>query len=268
MRAGRFLFAIAMFGLGLEHFIYGDFVLGRAPPWPWAPRVGLIWAYASGVIVLLASVAILFGRRGRTAAILLAVLIFFWAVLRHVPVVAASEILSPDWTRAVKALAFFGGALAVAATFPRISTVGRVPLSGFVNRDDFLVATGTICLAVFMVNNGIQHFLYTEFVASLIPSWFPGDAVFWTYASAIALFAGAAGMLFPPTARLAALLTAAMVIAWVWIVHVPRIFVSVSDNISMFEAPAIAAIALVIAACRSKEITAAARLADGRVVVP
>ncbi|HZD52034.1 MAG TPA: hypothetical protein VE175_03235, partial [Woeseiaceae bacterium] len=109
--AGRILFAIAMIGLGLEHLVYGEFILGRAPPWPWSPRSGLIWAYVSGVVVVLTAVGILRGKRGRAAAILLAVLVFLWAVLRHIPVLAASEILSPDWTRAVKALAFFGGAL-------------------------------------------------------------------------------------------------------------------------------------------------------------
>jgi hypothetical protein len=37
----------------------------------------------------------------------------------------------------------------------------------------------------------------------------------------------------------------------VWIVHVPRVSVSVSDNIAVFEAAAIAAIAFVLAAVRS-----------------
>jgi hypothetical protein len=66
------------------------------------------------------------------------------------------------------------------------------------------------------------------------------------------LFAGAAGMFYWRTASLAALLTGVMVFSWVWIVHLPRISVSVSDNIAIFEAPAIAGIAFMLAALQAR----------------
>jgi uncharacterized membrane protein len=240
--AGRVLFAVSMMGLGAEHFVYDVFVTGRAPDWPAAWAGGVVWAYVSGIIVVASAGALLLGKTGRVAALVLAALILFWAVLRHIPVVMASEAFAPTWTKAVKALAFFGGSLAAAATFP----------SRIVNRDQLFIRTATICLAVFMVNNGIQHFYYVPFVASLIPGWFPGDGVFWTYAAAIMLFAGAAGMFYWRTASLAALLTGVMVFSWVWIVHLPRISVSVSDNIAIFEAPAIAGIAFMLAALQAR----------------
>lgn len=248
--AGRALFAISMIGLGLEHFYFQAFITGRAPPWPESLPGGGAWANLTGIVIVAAGALILIGKRGRQAAFLLGALIFFWAVLRHVPVVIASDILSPDYTRAVKALAFCGGALAVAATFPKEGSSRSGWTAKFPDRDEAFVLAGTVCLAVFMVNNGIQHFIYTEFVASLIPSWFPGDPLFWTYFSAIALFAGALGMLYPRTAYAAALLTGIMVFAWVWIVHVPRTFATESDNIAVFEAPAIAGIAFVLAGYR------------------
>lgn len=251
--AGRIIYALALIGLGLEHFIYGEFITGRAPAWPEGIPGGLVWAYVSGAIVVSTCVAILVGVHARIAAIALGTLIFLWAVLRHIPVVVTSEILSPDWTRAVKALAFFGGAFAAAATLPRVEGLRNARLAAFINQDSAFILLGTICLAVFMVNNGIQHFIYDEFVASLIPAWIPGDPYFWTYSSAFFLFAGAAGMLYRPTAALAALLTGIMVFSWVWIVHVPLIFNSVSDNIAIFEAPAICGIALLLAGYRYQE---------------
>jgi uncharacterized membrane protein len=251
--AGRMLFAISMIGLGVEHFVFHEFITGRAPPWPEGLTGGTVWAYVGGLIVVATSAAIMLGRYGRPAALLLASLIFIWAVLRHIPVVIASDVLSPDYTAAVKALAFFGGALATAATFPTFAESSRTPIASFMNRDSAFMLAGTLCLAVFMVNNGIQHFIYTSFVASLIPAWFPGNAVFWTYFSSVCLFAGAVGMLYRRTAYLAALLTGIMVFAWVWIVHVPRTFVSVSDTIAVFEAPAIAGIALLLAGWRRQQ---------------
>jgi uncharacterized membrane protein len=253
---GRVFFGIAFIGLGLEHFVYRQFVTGRAPPWPDAIPGEPVWAWLTGFAVIAAGIAILSGKMARAAALALGLLVFGWALLRHIPVLAASEILSPDWTRAVKALAFVGGAAAVAATFPPLVTARTTPVTRFMNQDAALMTAARICLAVFMINNGIQHFIFTEFVASLVPAWVPGNPVFWTYFSAAALFAGAVGMLVPPTARLAALLTGLMVFLWVWIVHVPRVFVSVSDNIAVFEALAIAGIALVLAGYRPQRESA------------
>lgn len=92
-----------------------------------------------------------------------------------------------------------------------------------------------------------QHFVYTEFVVSLIPGWFPRDSVFWTFFAAFALLAGGIGLWVPRTARLAALLVGIMVFSWFWIIHVPRTLQTVSDNMAVFEALAVSGIAFVIA---------------------
>jgi hypothetical protein len=98
-----------------------------------------------------------------------------------------------------------------------------------------------------MVITGVQHFMYTGFVASLIPGWFPGNPVFWTYFGGVALIAGGAGLFIPQTARLAALLSGLMVFSWFWIIHIPRTLTSVSDGIAVFEALAVSGIAFAIA---------------------
>jgi uncharacterized membrane protein YphA (DoxX/SURF4 family) len=74
-----------------------------------------------------------------------------------------------------------------------------------------------ITVAVF----GIDHFLYTDFVASLVPSWIPG-ALFWTYFADIALIAAAAGMIVGIQARLASLMLGIMILLWFIILHIPR----------------------------------------------
>jgi uncharacterized membrane protein len=106
---------------------------------------------------------------------------------------------------------------------------------------------GRVCLGIFLIITGIQHFLFTPFVASLIPDWFPGDPVFWTYFAGIALIAGGTGLQNPRTAPLAALLSGLMVFSWVWIVHLPRALGDVTDKIAVFEALAVSGIAFVLA---------------------
>jgi uncharacterized membrane protein len=244
---GRVFFAIALIGLGIEHFIFNEFVTGRAPAWPESIAGGRIWAYLTGMVFVVTGAAILFGKKPRPAAFLAAGLIFFWALLRHVPVLAAESLLSGAWTKAGKALAFVGGLLAIAATFPKMEAGRYAPLSKLMNRERELIIVGRVCLGLFLVLTGIQHFMFTEFVASLIPGWFPGDAIFWTHFAGVALIAGGIGLFVPPTARLAALLSGLMVFSWFWIVHIPRAFVSVSDSIAVFEALAVSGIALVLA---------------------
>jgi uncharacterized membrane protein YphA (DoxX/SURF4 family) len=243
---GRAFFAVALIGLGAEHFVFRDFVTGRAPAWPESVPGGMLWAGLTGATFILIGIAVLSGKLARPAAVVASVLIFGWALLRHVPVLAAEPFLSGAWTQAGKAWTFVGGALAVAATFPKIG-VGPALFSRLVDVGSAAFVAGRVCLGLFLVLAGVQHFLFTEFVASLMPAWFPGDAVFWTYFAAVALIAGGIGLLVPWTARLAALLSGLMVFSWFCIIHVPRTFSSVSDGIAVFEALAFSGIALLLA---------------------
>jgi uncharacterized membrane protein len=243
---GRIFFCLAFIGLGIEHFVLQDFISGRAPPWPEGLPGRLVWAYGTGVVIVLASLAIVAGKQSRAAALLIGTLIVFWALLRHIPVVASDALLAPTWTAAGKALTFVGGSLAIAATSPPLP-VSQSRFTHLLNLGETFILASRICLGIFLIVTGIQHFIYTEFVASLIPNWFPGNAVFWTYFAGVTLISGGAGLFVPQTAELAALLSGLMVFAWFWIVHIPRTFGSVSDGIAVFEALAVSGIGLVIA---------------------
>ena len=245
--AGRIFFAIAFIGLGIEHFIFEDFITGRAPAWPESIPGGLAWAYLTGVFFITASLAILAGKQARTAAISAGLLILIWALLRHVPVIAADSLFASTWTKAGKALTFFGGSFAIAATLPAEYQIRNTVYSKFLNRSDEFITLARICLGIFLMVTGVQHFLFTEFVASLIPAWFPGNAEFWTYFGGVTLFAGGLGLFISQTARWAALLSGIMVFFWFWIIHIPRTFFSTSDGIAVFEALAVSGICFVIA---------------------
>lgn len=244
---GQTFFAIALIGLGIEHFIFRDFITGRAPAWPGSVPGGVIWAYLTGTTFVATGAAMLFGRHGRAAAMVAAALIVLWALLRHLPVVAADAFLSGAWTRAGKALTFAGGALAIAATFPRMDAIRNTSPLKLMNLGSEFITLGRMCLGLFLAISGIQHFMFTEFVASLIPGWFPGDARFWTYFAGVALIAGGIGLFIPDTARLAAFLSGLMVFSWFWIVHIPRMFLGESDSIAVFEALAVSGVAFVLA---------------------
>lgn len=240
---GRFLFATGVLGIAIEHFIYQGIMIGRAPAWPGSLPGKLSGAYLTGIVFIIISMTIFTGIKARVACITGALLIFIFAFLRHIPVVAADMFLGGAWTSAGKALVFIGGFLAIAATYPKVQSTG---IKKFANLEKEFIIAGRLCLGIFMVIAGVQHFMFTGFVATLIPQWFPGNAELWSYAAGVMLLAGGVGLFIPKAASPAALLSGIMIFSWVWIVHIPRVTVSVSDNIAVFEALAFSGMAFVI----------------------
>jgi hypothetical protein len=79
---------------------------------------------------------------------------------------------------------------------------------------------------------------------------------FWTLFTGTALLAGGVGVLVPRTARLAALLSGAMILSWVPLLHVPRALAGPDrpgETSGVLEATALGAVALMVSATRSKE---------------
>ncbi len=103
---------------------------------------------------------------------------------------------------------------------------------------DKITKVGRYFLAIPMIVFGVQHFRYTEFVVSLVPSWIPGG-LFWAYFSGVALFAAGVGIFFNVLSRLAATLLGAMIFVWVIVLHVPRALANPGDSnefINIFDA--------------------------------
>jgi hypothetical protein len=99
--------------------------------------------------------------------------------------------------------------------------------------------------------------MFARFVATLIPPFIPG-ALFWTYFAGAALIAAGLGLCTPPVRRLAALLAAAMVFSWVFLVHLPLVFrVGRAEWMGVFEALAITGVCLALAGDRSAPRVAA-----------
>jgi uncharacterized membrane protein len=246
---GRLFFAAGLIALAVEHFLFRTFVVGRAPAWPASWPGGAVWAYLSGLVMLATGIAIVTGKRARTLCLTAAALVFLWGLLRHIPVIAGASVLGAGWTPAGKSLVFTSGFLAIAATFP-----AEPDRPSFFNTTRGFILAGRLSLGYFLLTSGIQHFMFLEFVASLMPPWFPGNPVFWAQFAGVCLIAGGLGMWIPRTAGLAALLAGCMVFSWVFLVHIPRLGVGGrSDEIAVFEALAFSGLAFVIAGLLSRE---------------
>jgi uncharacterized membrane protein YphA (DoxX/SURF4 family) len=160
------------------------------------------------------------GIKARLAATLLGGLFLLSFLLLHVPanVMAHVTRLGP-WASAIKAFSLAGCAFVVAGTFPETKATSdrRTPVGWL----DMLTPYGMYPFAFGIIAFGVDHFLYTPYIATLVPAWIPGH-IFWAYFAGTALIASGVGMIVRVKARLAATLLGTMIFIWILVLHIPR----------------------------------------------
>jgi uncharacterized membrane protein len=240
---GQLFIAVAFLAFGIQHFLYLNFVTRAFPPLPLGDPAIAVLACIFGAFLCITSIAIVFRFKARTFALWLASGIFIMFAIFLLPSLVANLKNGLIWTNSGKALVLVGANLLIAQSFANeVSTPNN--FDRFMRR---FIPVGKFLLAGFFILAAILHFIYVEFVATLIPSWIPAH-LFWTYFAAVALIAGAIGMLIPLTAQLAAALSALMVFLWVILLHIPRAWTihDANEVTSLFEALVMCGMALLI----------------------
>lgn len=239
---GRLFFAISIAAFGIQQLVTGGFVR-LVPPLPtWIPSPGL-WARLAGLVLVILGLALLgTGRKARWAAAFLGSLILLLFLFLDLPLALKNPLVGFLWTNPAKALAMLGGVIILAGALPEED-------SGLARLLRKLMPLGLLFLGGFLILGGIQHFVYADFVARLVPSWIPGTR-FWVYLTGIALIAGGVGILLPKTQRLAATMSGIMIFLWVLLLHVPRAVADLYDageTSGVFEALALSGAAFMLA---------------------
>lgn len=254
---GRYLFAAALIGFGAEHFIFGEFVSGRAPAWPSNFPGQQAWAYISGAILAAAGISLAVNYRYARLMLLSAgLMVFIWALLRHLPIIAADLKWGGELTNAGKALTLWGGIFAVAGTTPKIFNNHSGNFFEALNATRTFFNLGRYCLGLFLIVCGIEHFIFISFVEQLVPDWIPGHR-FWAYATGVALIAGGLGLMIGATLYLASILTGVMILLWFLMLHIPRAFNAPPEQvanewIAVCESLAFSAVAFVLSGERQR----------------
>jgi uncharacterized membrane protein len=207
--------AIGLLGLALLSLIYGDLLL----QWQPAPK-DAEWrapaAYLSGVILLIVAAGLAVSRLRRRAALLGAVWIAVWVVALHVPVAIATKGSVAALLGVAEASTMSLGLASLALRFDAVRS-----------RRVLGVVLGT-CLVIF----GVSHFVYAEFTASMVPGWIPAHLAMAYLTGAIHALTGLC-VIVGFAVRVAASIEAAMMASFVMLLHVPRVFASLTNRVEL-----------------------------------
>jgi uncharacterized membrane protein len=216
--AGRIIYSVGFFGLGILCIVLEHFIVGRPPQWSSELTANPAVGYVTGIMLMLCSLAVLTNRFGGVASALVAAMILVLTMPFHL------IHFMDDWVNAYKGIALFGGALILASS----SFYNDTRLKVSTRLQQIFIFTGCLCLAAFFLAAGYAHFKFADFVKELIPSYIP-FRLFWTYFCGLCLFAGGVGIVLPQTRRIASLMSAIMILGWFLLLHVPRFLMNTSD---------------------------------------
>jgi uncharacterized membrane protein len=210
------LFAAGMIGLGVLALIYGDFALVWQPVPPWVPgRTAL--AYASGVLMLLGGVAVLFRRTAAWSVRVLFPYLIAWALLNVPALVVAPQIEGVWLGFGERAMLLAGGWV----LFARVAGVRQDSWLGFAVGDRG-VRVAKYLFALWVIPVGLSHFFYTRETINLIPAWMPAR-MFWAYLTGAGHIAAGLGVLFSVVPRVAVYAEAAMLSVITLLVWAPAV---------------------------------------------
>ena len=207
------LFAIGMIGLGVLALIYGDFAMVWQPVAPWIPgRTAL--AYASGVIMLLGGIGLLFAPTAAWAARILFPYLIVWLLLK-VPALVVAPKMEAVWLGVGEIAVLLTGGWVL---FARLAGMQK---ESFVAGENG-VRLARILFAVSLLPIGLSHIVYVKETTALVPAWLP-YRVGWAYLTGVGQMASGLGVLFSILPRMAAYAEAGMISLFTLLVWIPAI---------------------------------------------
>jgi len=207
---------------GVQYLVYGRYEGGLLPVPPWTPG-GAILSYAVGVFLIFAALSMAAKWNVRLFATLLGLLFFFCVVFLHLQHLSEVVHNGRERTRALEPLSIAGAAFVLAGIFPG---GGNAPweeaVTGFSR-------AGRHIFALPMILFGIQHFMYSAFIATLIPAWIPAH-LFWVYFTGVGMIAAGICISTQILGRLAAVFLGLMFLLWTVCLHAPRVMASLHNG--------------------------------------
>jgi len=257
----RLFFAVGLFAIAIQQLVVADFMPVILPAgYPAWLSHRLIWDWVFSILLAAACLCIFFRIKARLVSLLTAGVLLLFVLIFQVP----GQLSIPEpfhlfvWSNPFKELTLSGGAFLVAGSFVRGNNV-----SGLEHFLEKLIPAGKYFFAVTMVVFGAMHFVYLDFVTTLVPNWIPGH-IFWAQLAGMGLFSGGIAIILAGVQvsmfgvktimspyHLAAKLLGIIIFIWLIVLHIPRAIADPysgngNEVVSVFEALAFSGIAFLI----------------------
>ena len=217
MNSNALPYALGAILLGAVGIWFHDFAL-QWQPVPEGFPFRVQFASASGVLLIVGGAAILSKSVARAGALVLASAYGLWLLILHGPIMVSKPGDIGTWNGVAEIVFMIAGAVtlyaaAAGALRPKVA-------------HGVCIAAGLSALVF-----GAAHFKYTQFTASMVPTWLPPNQIFWAYVTGVGHLAAGLSLLSGIRAPLGAALLAVMMAVFVVLVHVPRVIAAPGEHL-------------------------------------
>ena len=228
IKIGRLLYGTGIVAVGVHQLIIKDFRPEILSPFPAWAHQHLVFPILTGIALLFAGTVIagLFTIKlitKRTICLYLGVCFLALILTCHLPYIlifSADKTSRLDvWFGAGEELAYCGGAFVMAGSFSE-SSLQKGRKNSFTQLLEKMIPVGRIFFSILMILFGYSHFVFTDFVSTMVPKWL-GMPLFWTYFVGVALIGSGIAIIFKILIKPIAFLLAVMLFLFFIFFHVP-----------------------------------------------
>jgi hypothetical protein len=252
--SGPYLYAAAMAVFGIIQLITQNFLAGLLPV-PASMPLRWFWMILSSAIFLLVAAGIFFKIRPQIAAVIAGLLFTLFLLVLDLPVLLGHLYSGGNWAATFEDVMLASGGFIIAAVLPN-----ELPWSLRWNKViGWAAVVGHYLFALSLVIFLIQHFIYYDYIVSLIPDWLPVK-LFWADVVIAGYFLSSVCFVIGRKIALAATWLGIMFGLWVIVLHAPRAigkWNNANEWASLFVAMGVCGVAFAIA---RRESTAPARV--------
>lgn len=243
-RNGKYFYAFALIAFGFIQINVQDFMSAFLPVSHALPE-RMFFMYLFSIIFIILGIGICIKNVSSGAARLAGLVFLILLVYPHL-VNLLGDLHNPGpWTVTAEDMAFCGGAWIIA---------GAIDYDGKNSSPSSSLRIGKILFALSLLVFAVQHFMYADFIATLIPAWIPFK-LFFAYFIGVAFLASSISIFTGIQLRLAGALMGFMYLFWTIFLHLPRVSADThkeTEKTSLFIAFAFSGIFFTLASVSGK----------------
>jgi uncharacterized membrane protein len=241
LKLSHLLFVMALISFGIEIFIFRN-PLSSLMTIPGSILGYRLLIYIIGTVFIVGGLFIILKIKIRLNSIVILLVLIILTLLFKLPKLI-NDLFNPNlWTTSFEMIALCGGCLIL------LGSLTQTQDKQINKKENIDTRIGSYLFLSLLIVVGIQHFMYADFISTLVPTWIPGH-IYWAYFVGIAFLATAVSIILRIKIVIITSLSGLMFLLWVLILHLPRVISNIhteTEWTSLFVALAMSGISFMI----------------------